>query len=407
MMRKKEGYAMDNKGSTLIEIVVSVLIIAIVFVPLLMGMNAALKANGKAEQALNSENAAVNCMEVVKALGKKGVEALAPTQEVSATGTPAPLTPALASAFGSNAKIIRKTGTDDSGKVYEYFEVSDLKEGLETYTAKIRFSDENYVAPTPSEGATLTPTPLFNDYEYISFSNLSGKGTQMLQFLELEDEARVTGFRSLSGKVAGTEMVDPSWTTKDIVKSKEIEIIIDKVGEDYTITTESNYELYNHLDGKYLFTNSGEYYAANDGSPRTIKCKYGKPDTLVIYYSPIEVATTPFDHESDRLEKNKIKIVKNTEIDDLRVYVIVTGERMEDDGTPKNNYVEVDFDEDLLSESHKKKNNVFCSATFNSDDANRKFEKIDNLYQNGGETLKIYDVIVEVEDVEKTGTVID
>ncbi len=411
MMCKKEGFAMDNRGSTLVEIIVSVLIIAIVFVPLLMGMSAALKANGKAEQALNSENAAVNCMEVVKALGKKGVEALAPTEGAAVTGTPAPLTPVPATAFGSSAKIVRKTETDDEGNTYEYFEISDLQEGLETYSAKVRFSDGNYHydGPTPTDGATPTPTPeLFNDYKYISFSNLSGKGTQMLKFLADEDSARITGFRSLSGKATGTEMVDPSWTIPDIIKTKEIILTIDKDAEDnYSITSKNNYVLYNHQGGHFQFTASGETYDATDESPRTLQCKYGKPDTLVIYYSPIscvKTAADSFDHSGDKLVKNKIKIKKNTEVDNLRIYIIVTDENMEN-GSTKTNYVDVSFDESALAEEHKRLNDVFCSAEFNTSSGD--FNKIDNLYQSGGETLKIYDVIIEVEDVEKTGTIIE
>ena len=410
MMRKKEGFAMDNRGSTLVEIIVSVLIIAIVFVPLLMGMSAALKANGKAEQALNSENAAVNCMEVVKALGKKGVEALAPTEAAAVTGTPAPLTPVPATAFGSTAKIVRKTETDAEGNVSEYFEVTDIKEGLETYSAKIRFTDEHYHFndPDPTGGATSTPTPaLFNDYKYISFSNLSGKGTQMLKFLADEDAARTTGFRSLSGKTAGTEMVDPTWTIADLVKTKEIVLTIDKDAEDnYSITSKNNYVLYNHQGGHFQFTNGGETYDATDESPRTVQCKYGKPDTLVIYFSPIastKTAADSFDHAVDKLVKNKITIKKNTEVDGLRVYIIVTGEDMED-GTAKTNYVLVDFDESALPAEHRQQNSVFCSAECNT---SGDFQKISDLYQSGGETLKIYDVTIEVDDVEKTGTIIE
>jgi len=400
MMCKEKRYAMNNKGSTLIEIIVSVLIIAIVFVPLLMGMSAALKANGKSEQAINSENAAVNCLEAVKAIGKKGVETLAPTAGAGVT-----VTPAVALAFGTSAKIVRKTETVDS-KIVEYFEVSDIKEGLETYTAKIYFSDSNYVAPTADPAdptASVTPTPLFNDYKYISFSNLSGKGTQMLKYLSDEDEARITGFRSLSGHATGTSMVKPEWTIADIVKSKQIELKISKDSEDnYSITSKSNYVLYNHQGGAFQFQNSGETYTATDESPRTVQCKYGKPETLVIYYSPIayvKAAEDSFDHSGDKLVKNEIKIIKDTELDGLRVYVIVTGD------DPENDYVKVTFDESTLGSEHVNKNSVFCSAECNS--TSGQFTKLDNLYEEGAETLKIYDVRVEVENVEKKGTVIE
>ncbi|MBR4342535.1 MAG: hypothetical protein IKP88_07495 [Lachnospiraceae bacterium] len=61
----------DNKGSTLIEIIISVLIVGIAFVPLMMGLNAALTANRKTEKDLYAENVATNVIEVAKRYGTK------------------------------------------------------------------------------------------------------------------------------------------------------------------------------------------------------------------------------------------------------------------------------------------------------------------------------------------------
>jgi len=414
MMCKKEGFAMNNRGSTLVEIIVSVLIIAIVFVPLLMGMSAALKANGKAEQALNSENAAVDCMEAIKAVGKKGIEKLIVTPTDGATITPIP-----AQIFGANAKIEKKTETDEeSGESFEYYLVSDIGEGLETYTAKISFSDANYVGEIPTlTGDPGDPTPTaierLNDYEYVSFSNLSGKGTQMLKFLADTDDTKVNLLRSLAGNTAVDDRLKPleaTWNTADIVKTKEVELVIDKNGADeYTISTKINYELYNTYgtDTSPRFVIGGDTFSAADTTPLTTRCKNGKPDTLIVFYSPIATVGANFDHTVDALNKNKIKITKLTELDDLNVYVIVTGEPLED-GVPKTSYIGVEFDEHI-AEEHKGKNHVFCSANLAS--AIEGFDKINNLYTMGGasgnESIKMYDVKVEVENVVKTGTIVE
>jgi len=70
----KRKTRLNDRGSTLVEIVVSVLIIGIIFVPLLMGLSNALKANARAEMDLNAEGAGVNVLETVKALGYSGIK---------------------------------------------------------------------------------------------------------------------------------------------------------------------------------------------------------------------------------------------------------------------------------------------------------------------------------------------
>ena len=75
----------DKRGSTLIEVIVSVLIVAIAFVPLLIGLNAALKVNRRAEAELYAENAATNLVEITKTYGTDGLKALADEQGLDNT----------------------------------------------------------------------------------------------------------------------------------------------------------------------------------------------------------------------------------------------------------------------------------------------------------------------------------
>ena len=61
----------DKRGSTLIEIIVSVLIVGIVFVPLMMGLTSSLTANRRNENQLYAENVASNVVEICKTYGSQ------------------------------------------------------------------------------------------------------------------------------------------------------------------------------------------------------------------------------------------------------------------------------------------------------------------------------------------------
>ena len=247
MMRRKKGIISDNRGSTLIEIIVSVLIIAIVFVPLLMGMSAALKANGKAEQELNSEHAAVNCMETVKALGKKGIAAMVYDEDDGHLITGLPDDP-NAPEFGSYAKIYY----DEAEECYV---VTDIKEGLEEYSAKISFSDEKYVTEVSEDPEEESPAQnLFNDYSFVSFADFAGNGTRTIEFPEDLDEDRVSVIRSNSGEDPSTVRYKATWNKDDIIKTKEVEITIYYEDGKYKLETGVNYTVYNNLAGDHYFS---------------------------------------------------------------------------------------------------------------------------------------------------------
>ncbi len=64
----------DKRGSTLIEVIISVMIVGIVFIPLLMGLNTAMRVNAKNEKELYAENVAENVIELCKTYGENGLE---------------------------------------------------------------------------------------------------------------------------------------------------------------------------------------------------------------------------------------------------------------------------------------------------------------------------------------------
>ena len=109
----------DERGSTLIEVIVSVLIVAIAFVPLLIGLHAALRVNRRAEVELYAENVATNLVEITKTYGTDGMKALAEAQGLNSSDGIAKLISGATMTKNSSGNIFTVTninsGTD---KVY-------------------------------------------------------------------------------------------------------------------------------------------------------------------------------------------------------------------------------------------------------------------------------------------------
>ncbi len=109
----------DERGSTLIEVIVSVLIVAIAFVPLLIGLHAALRVNRRAEVELYAENVATNLVEITKTYGTDGMKALAEAQGLNSSDGIAKLISGATMTKNSSGNLFTVTninsGTD---KVY-------------------------------------------------------------------------------------------------------------------------------------------------------------------------------------------------------------------------------------------------------------------------------------------------
>ncbi|MBR4781328.1 MAG: prepilin-type N-terminal cleavage/methylation domain-containing protein [Lachnospiraceae bacterium] len=117
----------DERGSTLIEVIVSVLIVAVAFVPLLIGLHAALRVNRTAEVELYAENAATNLVEITKTYGTDGMKALAEAQGLNSSDGIAKLI---------NGATMTKNA---SGNI---FTVSNINSGTDkVYSAVIEFSN--------------------------------------------------------------------------------------------------------------------------------------------------------------------------------------------------------------------------------------------------------------------------
>ncbi len=116
-MEQVKQLAYDRRGSTLIEIIVSVLIIGIAFVPLMMGLNSSIRVNEETEKQLYAENLASDIIEVCKSYGEN---------KLSSTNLQSIFTGATAT------------------KVSDVWTISGLESGDRKYSATIKFNEAPY-----------------------------------------------------------------------------------------------------------------------------------------------------------------------------------------------------------------------------------------------------------------------
>ena len=123
----------NNRGNTLIEVIVCVLIIGIAFVPLMVGLNASLRINKDTENKLYAENVASNIVEICKTYGKNGLEELKGLNSDTTKGIKAFLA-------GDNV-VLSQDSTDET-----VFYINNISSGSENknYYAEISFDDSAY-----------------------------------------------------------------------------------------------------------------------------------------------------------------------------------------------------------------------------------------------------------------------
>ena len=430
-MRRK----MDNKGSTLVEIIVSVLIIGIVFVPLLMGLSNAIKANARAEKNLNAESAAVNCMEMIKAMGKKGLESMV------TVGTQVNFTD-----FSSTAKLKR-----DSQNVYT---ISDINEGANTYYARVSFSDAAYKKPTTTDGA---PDPsaadMQNDLLYTQFTSITGAGTrpEKVTIPASIDTGKLEVLRGLSGQNEETVQIPATLDMKTLIKTKQTVIVVDQYSTNptdanyndeypgkYYIQVYVNYIVENkNASNQYYFNkDAGDYYCYRSAPSSPQICQSdaaGGPNTLLVFYAALkDLSGNALSSNSvvlnDSTQREEIVFKKNV-ANEIKLYTFVSNV----DLTKPSNYSSSKMLFNVQNDSSTKGNSgdvqIYCSlpienhATLTTNEqtilsslysttANNSFTQITNITeQKSG--IKMYDVTVEVFDTNdvlsssKTSTIIE
>ncbi len=139
MLRLKKNMRKDNRGTTLVEIIVALLILVLIFTPAYMAFSAALKLNQASKDKLYAQTIAQNAMEIIKYtmdiggdVGKIDFSTLSGSAIASLNGVEG-----LTAVSGS---AVNDRGTD--GAVYEF---SGCPEGTSNYDVKISINNHENV----------------------------------------------------------------------------------------------------------------------------------------------------------------------------------------------------------------------------------------------------------------------
>lgn len=330
-MRFEKNVLMDRRGSTLIEIVVSVLIVGIAFVPLMIGLNAAVNTNRNTEKQLYAENAAGNVSELCKVYGQAGMNAFAaadaiivdPSADPDPSATPTPEPKKISDIFST--ATISKDGTDDN----KYY-INNIQSGTDTYYATIVFSTANYdkqPEPTADPDTGIVPPtsgPRQNDFEdFKSISKIENAMPISVPVREhlsdvidhFYDEAEGDG--STASK---TDLdVTSSWLEREII------ITVNKVGDKYSLEIDEVYVSRTGAKtskGDTLFTSEPTSYKpdwVDDAKYSKIEIGNEMPSFFIMTYGALKDASG-----AAKLLKKDTITIKRKVADEVGVCSIVT-----------------------------------------------------------------------------------
>ena len=180
-----------DQGMTLVEVIISLLILMIVFVPLISSFVTASKISQTAKNNLYASDLANNVMETVKVLGIDGVALQFHTTASNfavAQGTSLTFNEELTGGVTSSVKTNEGVPYFDSSrgtKPYVY-KMTGVQEGTGTYDVSITFSSASYTStatPPPTITPGVTPVPaatLPNDYKYADLSAFNAQSTALI-----------------------------------------------------------------------------------------------------------------------------------------------------------------------------------------------------------------------------------
>lgn len=184
---------MKNEGMTLVEVIISLLIIMIIFVPLLSTFLSATSIGIMTKQKIYASNLADNVMETVKVLGINGVALQFyenPDQFILADGTALSYLEELYEGVTSSVKLDamgnKVFDSSRNTKPYQY-KITGVQEGTGTFDVLIRFESASYTTdtsltptPTPIGAPATTPAPLPNDFAYADLSAFNASTTALI-----------------------------------------------------------------------------------------------------------------------------------------------------------------------------------------------------------------------------------
>ena len=268
--RRRRFWMIDNnRGNTLIEVIVCVLIIGIAFVPLMVGLNASLRINKETENKLYAENVASNIVEICKTYGEQGLSTLKTLNSDTSKGIKAFLA-------GDSVKL-EQNGTDP-----EFF-ISAISAGVEdkNYYAEIKFEDGDYATQQ-------------NDFS--AYQSISGLSDAVIVAFENETvETIVSKFFAISSAQGSTvteaELRDKvsEWLKRQITIDVKTVTVDEKTR--YVVEKKIEYTAANvSVNGKKIF--GGEInsvvYQSQPFEKRTIYWTSGTTQEDVIGTQPVE-----------------------------------------------------------------------------------------------------------------------
>ena len=417
----------DKRGSTLIELVVSVLIVGIAFVPLMISLNTAMKANRQSEAELYAEAVASNCIEAGKAYGIAKLKAIDTVGGAGGEAVPVSIsghyTDSLNNAYpieavSTGAKLarfidganIQVEGDDSSRKYEEAYLVTNISEGTKDYYAEILFDKSAY------DGAGKQNDP--DKYKSIAAIN----NALTVNLAGDADDTYLTSFAQTATDASPSGTSYTKEDAKDWIKRKESVVEISEITDTsdenygkYCVRTKTVYKAYALDGGESRF---GSVATETDGSDEVyvlgdeydlVGYYTGYPDSLILYYSTLD---DPKDAtvNSSAAKVESIKIIKTT-VHELNVYCICKGADI-NAATDVTNaehsyymddkmYVDVvNVTEKAADDTNVKIFNVLTNEKLGTSDAYGALDSM--ISSSSGEGYgKIYDIIIQVYDVNK------
>jgi len=429
-----------NKGISLIEVIVSMLILMIIVVPLLSGFATARKSNETAKANTYARAVGESVVESVKLLGLEGTA----KEFYKTAGTDDFIMAASYSGFNEvlpldesgntmpasvivDANGVKRFSPRSTGE-YEY-KITGVKQGVDTYDVKLKISNTAYSGSGSINSYLYADLSAFNadttavinpvlanstyDYKALQYFKTLHERYRYAEFAGQRDaidaanaakwEAYYIKYEEYMNKVAQGDSsavepvepdTDPVPTQKptlqeDVIKndiSKSIDISIEKLsgatGDEFKLNSTMNYSCNNRIDP---ITGMRNYAATDDVLNKSytgycVNQRYDNIDTLLVLYTPFAGI--------DNLQKEQIYINKKSP-GKLDIYLVIQAEK--NVSFVGKNKINVKISDDSVE---PEKITLFSQAEINLDGLATCHQKIINDMSSGDDT--IYNVDVEI-----------
>lgn len=317
-MNQIKNLALDKRGSTLIEIIISVLIVGIAFVPLMISLNGTLVANRQTENELYAENVASSVAEICKSYGAAGLQKFSDGEE-------------HISDIFSSASL---TGTAPE------FTITGIASGIDkVYSVDIRFDK------SPYETKPSDPTGTVRQNDYTGYPSISAIhdavsvnfGNEKIGNLLGTDESAADRFWK-QAKASGTSVTREemmanvsNWLERTINVKVSFQAAAGENPAQYIVEKSIVYSVSKTatVDGSVYSADNDKRIFGNSGyTPDSITTQeYDEPATYTAVPSNVILTYKPVtDDAGNAIKLKSEKLVINKQIDDvINVYSLIEG----------------------------------------------------------------------------------